>query len=68
MAESGKQGEPSTSKGPDPPITSVPRPPNLDENKLNWLLQVNEDLYQQELKKIVSISFKISLIKTPKLN
>ena len=37
-----------------PPTFSTPLPVNAEEDKLDWLLQINEEMYQQELKKIVS--------------
>ena len=37
-----------------PPTFSTPLPVNVEEDKLDWLLQINEEMYQQELKKIVS--------------
>ena len=49
-----KDQTPPAMESSQPPTFSTPLPVNAEEDKLDWLLQINEEMYQQELKKIVS--------------
>ena len=46
----------------EPPVLShnVPVPHNLDKSKLDWLLQINEQFFEAELRNMVS-SFNLLL-------
>ena len=55
MAESPKSTEPSTSApGPATLQHNVPLPKDLEKSKLDWLLQINEQFFEAELRTVVS--------------
>ena len=56
-----KDPTPSAMEASQPPTFSTPLPVNAEEDKLDWLLQINEEMYQQELKKIVSTIMPLTL-------
>ena len=42
------------SRGPPPLLHSVPPPQDMSKSKLDWLLQINEDYFQDQLRTVVS--------------
>ena len=42
------------SSGPPPLSHKVPPPQDMSKSKLDWLLQINEDYFQDQLKTVVS--------------
>ena len=40
--------------GPPPLSHRVPPPQDMDHSKLDWLLQINEDYFEEQLKTVVS--------------
>ena len=42
------------SGGPPPLSHKVPPPQDMSKSKLDWLLQINEDYFQDQLKTVVS--------------
>ena len=42
------------SGGPPPLSHTVPPPQDMSRSKLDWLLQINEDYFQDQLKTVVS--------------
>ena len=42
------------SGGPPPLLHSVPPPQDMSRSKLDWLLQINEDYFQDQLRTVVS--------------
>ena len=60
-----KDQTPSAMEASQPPTFSTPLPVDAEEDKLDWLLQINEEMYQQELKKIVSTNMFSNFIFIP---
>ena len=59
MAEAKTPSEQATegvgeSGGPPPLAHNVPPPQDMSRSKLDWLLQINEDYFQDQLKTVVS--------------
>ena len=55
MAESPKSTKPSTTaQGPATLQHNVPLPKDLEKSKLDWLLQINEQFFEAELRTVVS--------------
>ena len=52
-SEQATEGE-SESGGPPPLSHTVPPPQDMSQSKLDWLLQINEDYFQDQLKTVVS--------------
>ena len=58
MAETEVPTEQTTTgkgeSGPPPLSHNVPPPQDMSKSKLDWLLQINEDYFQEQLKTVVS--------------
>ena len=54
---SSKEQEPQGATSKPTLFHNIPIPQNLDKSKLDWLLQINEQFFEAELRTVVSILF-----------